>query len=168
MPLHGTGRHLDPTELKLWTGLVDASRILDTELERQLLSDHEMTHREYEVLVRVDGSGGRKRMTTLAREIEASGPLVSQTVARLEQRGWMERVPTAEDGRGVDAVLLPDGIDALARAARPHAELIRSLLHDHLPPDALEATADAMHAVASHLRGHRAGASCDAPNCPLG
>lgn len=168
MTLHGTGRHLDPIELTLWTSLLDTSRILDTELERQLVAHHEMTHREYEVLVRVDGSGGRKRMATLAREIEASGPLVSQTVARLEQRGWVERVPSADDGRGVDAVLLPDGIAALANAARPHAELIRALLHDHVPADLLSTTARAMEAVATHLRSHRAGGPCPHASCPMG
>lgn len=167
MTLHGTGRHLDTTELRLWTALVDASRILDTELERQLMSDHEMTHREYEVLVRIDGSGGRMRMSTLARKIEASGPLVSQTVARLERRNWLERVPAADDGRGVDAALLPDGVNALAQAAKPHAELIRALLHDRIPTDALALTADTMHAVAEHLRQHRALAPCGIENCAL-
>ena len=167
MTIHGTGRHLDPLELQLWTGLVDAGRILDTELERQLVTEHDMTHREYEVLVRVDGSGGRKRMRALSREIEASGPLVSQTVARLERRGWIERVPAADDGRGVDAVLLPAGVDALAAAAAPHARLIRSLLHDQLPEGTLDAAAAALHAVATHLRHHRSGEDCDHPDCPL-
>lgn len=167
MQLHGTGRHLDSTELRLWTALVDASRILDTELERQLTCNHDMTHREYEILVRIDGNGGRMRMSMLGRQIEASGPLVSQTIARLERRQWLERVPAADDGRGVDAALLPAGATALAEAAKPHAELIRSLLHDQIPTDALMSTADAMHGVADHLRRHRRDGACNTENCPL-
>lgn len=167
MELHGTGRHLNTIELRLWTALVDASRILDTELERQLTSNHDMTHREYEILVRIDGDGGRMRMSTLAKKIEASGPLVSQTIARLEHRGWLERIPAADDARGVDAVLLPAGVNALTQAAKPHAELIRALLHNQIPASALAATADAMHGVADHLRQHRAQVPCEIEDCPM-
>jgi len=75
--LQGTGRHLAPDELRLWTSFLDAARIIETELADQLVDDHGMTHREYEVLVRVDGAGGAMRMATLSRQIEASRALTS-------------------------------------------------------------------------------------------
>lgn len=164
--ISGTGAHLDSTQLRVWTSLLDTSRILDTELEELLMEDHAMIHREYEVLVRVDGAGGRMRMSRLARQIEASPALVSQTVSKLGERGWVVRERVAGDRRGVDAVLTDDGRRALASASQPHAERIRALLLDPLGP-ALEVIAESLGRVADHLRMHRAGESCDNTNCPM-
>lgn len=162
----GTGRHLSSVELRLWTSLLDTSRILDTELEADLVENHAMTHREYEVLVRLDGWGGELRMSDLAKQIEASAPLVTQTVRRLESRGLVERRKAADDGRGVVAVLTDDGSDALAAASEPHAAIVRALLTGPLA-GSLEPLAGAIGQVADHLRGHRAGTSCGDPSCPL-
>lgn len=164
----GTGNHLGPTELRFWTSFLDASRILETELADQLTNDFGMTHREYEVLVRVDGAGGRMRMSHLARQIEASPALISQTVSRLAERGWIERKPSPDDRRGVEAALTELGRDQLALAAGPHAELVRRLLLDPVDPAALPLIAESLGRVADHLRAHRAGDRCDDPRCPIG
>lgn len=162
----GTGKHLSPTELRLWTSFLDTSRILETELETQLTA-FGMTHREYEVLVRVDGDGGRMRMSVLARRIEASPALVSQTVGRLVERGWLTREPSTTDKRGVEAALTDLGRRQLAAAAQPHAELVRQLLIKPMDPEHLEYIAASMGTVADHLRAHRAGEPCGQPECPI-
>lgn len=164
--LRGTGAHLNSTQLRAWTSLLDTSRILDAELEAELVQNHGMTHREYEVLVRVDGAGGAQRMSTLARQIEASAPLVTQTVVKLEERGWISREPSSADGRGVDAVLTKAGEAALLAASGPHAALIRSLLITPLGHH-VENLANGLGVVADHLRAHRAGVACDDPACPM-
>ena len=164
--LAGTGRHLTADELRAWTGFLDAGRMVDEVLAKHLSSQHDLSHRDYEVLVRVDGAGGRMRMSVLARQIVASAPLVTQTVVRLEERLLIERQPAASgDGRGVDAVLLPAGTSLLAEASGEHAEIIRDLLLDRIDP--LLPFADAMQQVAGHLRAHRLGDSCDAQDCPF-
>lgn len=162
----GTGAHLSVDELRVWTSLLDTIRIIDTEAETQLLEQHDMSHREYEVLVRVDGAGGTARMSTLARQIEASPPLITQTVTRLETRGWIERKPSPDDKRGVDATLTQAGRQALATAAAPHAELIRSILLAPLGND-VSLVADLVEPIAAHLRAHRAGTDCDDETCPV-
>jgi len=164
--ISGTGAHLNAAQLRVWTSLLDASRILDTELEAVLVSNHGMTHREYEVLVRIDGAGGRARMSTLARQIEASAALISQTVAKLEARGWLERTTSPEDRRGIDATLTPAGRTALATASAPHAALIERLLLDRLG-DKTEAVGESLGEVADHLRAHRAGEPCSDLACPM-
>ena len=164
--LDGTGRFLSAAELRVWTSLLDTARILDAELERDLLADHAMTHREYEVLVRLDGHGGALRMTTLAAQIEASSPLVSQTVSRLEARSWVGRRRSSEDGRGVEAFLTAEGSAALRAAAEPHASLVRTLLTDALGRD-LDQVGEALSRVADHLRSHRRDEGCGDPSCPL-
>ena len=162
----GTGAHLSPAELRAWTSFLDAGRIIETELAAQLVDEFGMTHREYEVLVRLDGIGGRERMSVLARQIEASAPLVTQTVTRLEERGWVTRETSEADRRGVEASLTSAGRLALARAAQPHAALVRELLLEPLGED-LAIVAGALGRVADHLRAHRAGTACDDPACPL-
>jgi DNA-binding MarR family transcriptional regulator len=163
----GTGKHLTATELRLWTAILDASRIAETEIEAQLSGDFGMTHREYEVLVRIDGAGGQMRMSVLARQIECSRALVTQTVSRLVERRWLERKPSPGDRRGVEAALTALGRRKLAAAAKPHAELVRRLLLSPIDAVNLEVVADEFRSVADHLRSHRAGESCDDETCPL-
>lgn len=163
----GTGRFLTEDELELWTSFLDAGRIIDSVLEHDLISHHEMTHREYEILVRLDGAGGVLRMSELARRIEASAPLITQTVERLQRRGWVTREAVDGDGRGVQARLLDAGRTALLHAARPHAALIRDLLVQRIPSEQRDAVRMAMRDVADHLRRHRSGLACDDPACPL-
>jgi len=162
----GTTAHMSSDELRAWTSFLDAGRIIETEASRQLVNEHGMTHREYEVLVRVDGAGGRQRMSVLASQIEASAPLITQTVARLETRGWVDRQSSDDDGRGVYAQLTDEGERALRDAAGPHARLIQQLLTERLGAD-LDVVARALGAVADHLRMHRAGQMCDDPSCPV-
>ncbi len=164
----GTGKHLTSTELRLWTSFLDTSRILETELEHQLSTHFGMTHREYEVLVRVDGASGQMRMSELARQIESSPALITQTVSRLVERGWMERQPSASDRRGVEAALTDLGRDHLAKAAGPHAELVRRLLLDPIDSAKVATIANSLGSVADHLRAHRAGDGCEDPDCPVG
>ena len=160
----GTGAHLNSQELRVWTSLLDALRILESEVESNLHQHHDMSHREYEVLVRVDGAGGRCRMSTLARQIETSAPLITQTVHKLEDRGWIRREAAVHDRRGVDAVLTTDGNSALAAAASPHAETIRRVLLEPMG-DNIDVVADTIGPIADHLRLHRRGEHCDDPGC---
>jgi DNA-binding MarR family transcriptional regulator len=163
----GTGRHLSPVELRAWTGFLDSGRMLEHVLANHLAEEHQLSHREYEVLVRLDGNGGRMRMTTLAQQIVASGALVTQTIVRLEDRSLVQREPAQSgDGRGVEAVLLSKGREALAESAADHAAIIRTLLTDRIGGARLADFADAAQSVAEHLRAHRRGESCEDPDCP--
>lgn len=141
--------------------------MLDHVLSNHLAAEHQMSHREYEVLVRLDGHDGSMRMSALAQQITASAALVTQTIVRLEQRGLVERHRTVSgDGRGVEAVLLPAGRAALASSSADHAAIIRTLLTQRVGEKRLDDFAGAVHDVANHLRAHRRGETCDDPDCP--
>lgn len=165
--LAGTGRHLTATELKAWTAFLDSSRMIEEQASAQLKIDHSMSHRDYEVLVRLDGFGGELRMSDLAVQMVASQPLITQTVGRLEARGWVTRVPSATDGRGIAARLTEDGWQALNQSSGSHAELIKNLLLDVIGSDDLEQYAASMVLVADHLRAHRRDENCLNSACPL-
>lgn len=165
--IDGTGRHLTKVELLAWTGFLDASRMLEERLAHQLSEQSGMTHREYEVLVRLDGAGGRLRMSELAQKMVASQPLMSQTVNRLESRNWVKREASTVDRRSTETVLTDEGCEALREASAPHAAMVKKLLLDILAKNDLEAFAASLTEVADHLRAHRRGDSCSEEHCPL-
>ncbi|MDH3682915.1 MAG: MarR family transcriptional regulator [Acidimicrobiia bacterium] len=159
--LVGTGHHLTKGELRAWTTFLDAGRLLEEILARHVSHDHDMTHSDYEVLVRLDGAGGRMRMAVLAEQVVSSAQKLTHTANRLERRGWISRQPVEEDGRGLTAVLLPPGRNALAAAAGEHADLIRQFLLDRLTPAEQELLADLMGSLSAHMRVHRRGEPCN-------
>jgi DNA-binding MarR family transcriptional regulator len=158
--LIGTGRHLTKQELFTWTRFLDAGRLLEEVLARHVARNHNMTHSDYEVLVRLDGDGGSMRMTTLAAQVVSSAQKLTHTANRLEKRGWIARVPVAEDGRGLLATLTEDGRQALAAAAGEHALLVKRFLLDRLSAEEQVLIGEAMARVSSHLRLHRRGEPC--------
>ncbi len=161
--LAGTGHHLSKTELRTWTRFLDASRLLEELLARHLAENHNMTHSDYEVLVRLDGAGGQMRMTTLAEQVVSSAQKLTHTANRLEKRGWIARLPIEEDGRGLMATLLPEGQAALADAAVGHAALIKQFLLDGMDSGEQQSVADIMDRLSNHMRVHRRKESC--PDC---
>lgn len=159
--LAGTGRYLSPAELRAWTRFLDVGRLLDEILSQHLSQHHRMTHSDYEVLVRLDGNGGRMRMAMLARQVVSSAQQMTHISKRLESRGWIAREPVAEDGRGLEAVLLQPGREALAAAAGEHAGLIRQFLLDGLDERERHVIAEITERFSTHMRVHRRGERCE-------
>lgn len=162
--LAGTGRHMSPDELFMWTRFLDAGRLLEEVLSNHVSRSHNMTHSDYEVLVRLDGFGGQLRMAELAEQVVSSAQKLTHTANRLERRGWIARNAVAEDGRGLSAELLEPGRAALEAASAEHAQLIRQFLHQQLSVTEQELIGKAMARIAEHLRVHRRGEEC--PLCP--
>lgn len=66
----------------------------------------------------------------------------------MESRGLVERRPSSTDARATDAVLTPQGRQALRRATPGHAALVKQLFFDGLDPallPALQAGLDQIH-----------------------
>ncbi len=166
--LVGTGRHLSKQELFAWTRFLDAGRLLEEILAEHVAREHRMTHSDYEVLVRLDGAGGSLRMTELAAEVVSSAQKLTHIANRLERRGWIERIPAEDDGRGLIARLTPSGGSALADAAVGHAALIKRFLLDDLPPEDQIRLGEVMERIATHLRVHRRGGPCPRCDPPTG
>ena len=151
----GTGAHLTTAELRAWTRFLDARRLIEDVLAAHVGHVHDMTHGEYEVLVRLDGAKGRMRMSRLASQVVAIPSKLTYTVDRLEARGWVQRRSLASDGRVVVAELTREGRAALAEAAVGHADLIRQHLLSHLDASETEALAAAMGRVIDSVRDRR-------------
>ncbi len=153
--LLGTGRHLSNLELETWTAFLDASRLIDEALSRHLADEHEMNHSDYEVLVRLDGSGGTLRLSVLADQCVSSRSKLTHTLNRVEKRGWIRRQPVDSDGRGLEASITNEGGIALAAASDKHAQLIRDNMLALWDPDELSVVKSSLQKATQHMRNNR-------------
>jgi len=141
---------LDDTEMRAWRGLVTVVQLLPLALDRQLQREAGLSHAYYMVLAMLSESPGRSmRMSALAAQTATSQSRLSHSVARLEERGWVQRRRCADDGRGQVAVLTDAGLAALAGAAPGHVAEVRRQVFDHLTDAQVRALGD----VASTLAG---------------
>ena len=107
--------------------------LLPRELDAQLLRDADLTHFDYFALsMLTNAPGHRLQMKQLASMTNATMPRLSHVVSRLERRGLVARERKSADGRGVDAVITPEGRRALLQATPGHVAQVRSLVLDAL------------------------------------
>jgi DNA-binding MarR family transcriptional regulator len=129
-------RWLTEDEQAAWRAYLDATNLLFDALDRQLQADAGMPHGYYEILVRLSEAGDRSmRMSELAEQTRSSRSRLSHAVARLEERGWVERVECPTDRRGQVAHLTDQGFATLAAAAPGHVAAVREHVIARLSPD---------------------------------
>lgn len=138
-------------ELAAWKGmLVTHARtiaLLDTELRER----HGLTLPEYEVLMNLtDADAGRLRMSELADGVLLSRSGITRVVDRLERRELVGRSQAGDDGRGLFAVLTPEGRRLVGQARRTHLAGVRRLFTSHLSAAEMAALAGAWEAVAQN------------------
>jgi DNA-binding MarR family transcriptional regulator len=127
-------------------------------VEAQLLRDSGIPHGYYEILVNLSEAPGRSlRMSQLAEASISSRSRLSHAVARLEERGWVERLDCATDRRGQIAHLTDAGFAALDAAAPGHVEQVRRSVFDRLTADQVAQLEAISAAIAA---GEQVGAEC--------
>lgn len=131
-------RWLSAEEQRAWRAYLEATLLLFDALDRQLQQDSGMPHGYYEILVRLSESDNRSmRMSELATQTRSSRSRLSHAVARLEERGWVERQECPTDRRGQVAHLTEEGFRVLEKAAPGHVEAVHAHLVDRLTPEQL-------------------------------
>lgn len=146
-----TTRWLTYDEQQAWRAFLRANRELFVALDRDL-AEFGISLSEYELLSMLsEQSGGRARMSVLAELVVQSRSRVTHTAKRLEQRGWVRREPTPEDGRGVALELTPEGRAMIERAAPTHVLSVRDNFIDLLTTEQVQAVHDAFAEVRAHL-----------------
>jgi DNA-binding MarR family transcriptional regulator len=73
-------------------------------------------------------SAGPRRITELAAEERVTQPAITLLVNRLQERGWVERIPDVSDRRAVLVSLTPDGHEVFERLRAEY----RALLHEEM------------------------------------
>ncbi|MFZ0973997.1 MAG: MarR family transcriptional regulator [Solirubrobacteraceae bacterium] len=71
---------------------------------------------------------GPRRITELATEERVTQPAITLLVNRLEERGWVKRIPDPSDGRAVRVSLTPVGEETFAQLRAEY----RALLHEEM------------------------------------
>jgi DNA-binding MarR family transcriptional regulator len=145
-------RWLDEEQQRTWRAWLSVAELLPRVLDAQLQQDAGLSHAAYVVLAMLSEAPERsRRMSDLARRANQSQSRLSHTVARLEERGWVRREPSPEDGRGNVAVLTDAGWDVVRSAAPGHAEAVRAAVFDPLTDEQTRALGDALQAVLDRL-----------------
>jgi DNA-binding MarR family transcriptional regulator len=145
-------RWLSGDQQRAWRSYLLGTTLLMDRLDRDLRETHELSLPEYEILVRLSESPGRRlRMAEIADAVKNSRSRITHTVARLERSGLVERRACDTDGRGVLAILTDVGFAKLERAAHDHVASVRAALIDVVDDDDLRAVGRAFGAVADTL-----------------
>jgi DNA-binding MarR family transcriptional regulator len=159
-------RWLSEDEQQAWRGFLNACRRLFPEMDAHLQHVAGIPHAYYEILVRLSEAPGRElRMTQLADASTSSKSRLSHAVARLEGRGWVERLACETDRRGQIARLTDAGFAALDAAAHHHVEQVRRMVFDQLTPaqvGQLAAISAAIEAGVEEVSSSPAAAVCHA------
>jgi DNA-binding MarR family transcriptional regulator len=128
-------RWLDPDERDAWMTLSALMFKLPAALDFQLQRDSGLSHFEYLVLAGLsEAPGGMRRMSDLAGFANGSLSRLSHVVKRLEQRGWVQRRPSEEDGRITVAAITEAGFEQVVAAAPSHVTTVREYVIDALTP----------------------------------
>lgn len=144
---------LDEAQQRAWRSWLMASLLLPEQLERDLKSTHGISNPEYEVMVRLSESPGRRlRMSELANRTQASKSRLSHQISRMEADGLVRREDCAEDRRGAYAILTEAGWQRLVDAAPDHVASVRHWLVDALTPEELIQLGELSSRVAERIQ----------------
>jgi DNA-binding MarR family transcriptional regulator len=112
-----------------WRRLAALHALIESELERDLAEQSNLSVVEYTVLDALSRQDGwHMRMAQLARAAALSPSAATRLVNRLEDRGLLTRILCQDDRRGIYTELTDAGREALAAARPVHDEaLVRAL-----------------------------------------
>jgi DNA-binding MarR family transcriptional regulator len=147
---------LTADQQRAWRTYLMGTTQLTVRLDRDLQERHDLSLPEYEIMVRLSETEGRRmRMSELADSLNHSRSRLTHTVARMERDGLLARSSCADDRRGIFAELTDIGVERLVEAAPTHVEGVRRHLIDITSPEDLAAVERVFGAVAESICGER-------------
>lgn len=123
--------------LAAWAAFLRAHAAIKAKLERELLTERDLPLTWYEVLLHVDGFGGRMRMQELARSVLLSKSGLTRLVDRMEAADLVVRRTCESDRRGAFVGITEKGAAVLRSAAPVHLRGISEHFASHLSDDEL-------------------------------
>ncbi len=146
-------RWLTDEQQRVWRRLAALMMHLPYELDAQLQKDAELTHFGYLVLAMLsEPEDHRLRMSELAARTNASLSRLSHMVSKFEERGWVSRCRSADDGRGNVCMLTDAGMAKLVETAPGHVAAVQSLVFDRLDEEQVRQLGEICNAL---LKGTR-------------
>jgi len=145
-------RWLTDSEQLAWRGYQAVQAQLSARLNRQLQSDSGLSLADYEVLVALtDRPEGRLRVFELAEALQWEQSRLSHHLARMQQRGLVNRKACRDDRRGSYVLLTAAGRRAIEAAAPGHVDAVQRLFFDGLTPQQVELVELLSHRILARL-----------------
>lgn len=134
---------LDGSALDAWRAYLQSHALIVRELDADLLAEHEITARDYEVLLYLAQSPDRQLpMSAVAERTMLTRSGVTRLIDGLVGSGFITRTACSTDGRVSYAQLTDKGYEALRQAGRTHVAGIRRLFLTHFSAEELELLAE--------------------------
>ncbi|POM27683.1 HTH-type transcriptional regulator MhqR [Actinomadura rubteroloni] len=119
----------DDARARGWRTLAALQARIEDRIERSLQAEHGLSVNEFCVLHHLAGPDGpHTRMQELAARLVLSQSATTRLVTRLEERGLLTRVISAEDRRGIYAQVTDEGRALELRAAPTHNAALEDAL----------------------------------------
>ncbi|HEY5185572.1 MAG TPA: MarR family transcriptional regulator [Actinomycetes bacterium] len=132
-------RWLTDSEQRAWRGYQAVQAQLSARLNRQLQTDSGLSLADYEVLVALtDRPEGQLRVFELAEALQWEQSRLSHHLARMQQRGLVNRRACREDRRGSYVLVTAAGRRANEAAAPGHVDAVQRLFFGGLTPEQVE------------------------------
>jgi DNA-binding MarR family transcriptional regulator len=154
MPERATRTRRSPTahELAVWRDFIETTEVLRAQLAARMQRESGLSTGDYAVLLALSEADDTcLRSSWLARTIGWERSRLSHHLARMQQRGLIERRDTEGDNRGTEVALTRAGSDAFRRASAPHLRLVRELFIDAFDAEQLDRVAELTEALRTHL-----------------
>jgi DNA-binding MarR family transcriptional regulator len=149
---------LDGAALEAWRSYLKSHASILRALDADLIAQHSMTTRDYEVLLYLSQEPERKLpMSALAESTMLTRSGITRLVDGLVANGLIERVSCPNDARVSYAHLTDAGYEKLRDAGCTHVGSIRTMFLEHFTPDEI----DQLASLLGRLPG-AGGGSCTA------
>jgi DNA-binding MarR family transcriptional regulator len=150
---------LDGAALEAWRSYLQSHASILRVLDADLVAEHGMTSRDYEVLLYLSQAPDRRLpMSALAESTMLTRSGITRLIDGLVECGLIERVSCAKDARVSYAKLTDEGYEKLRQAGCTHVAGINRLFLEHYSAEEI----DHLAALLSRLPGASHGGSCTA------
>jgi DNA-binding MarR family transcriptional regulator len=148
---------LEGAALEAWRSYLQSHASILRMLDAELIAEHGMTTRDYEVLLYLAQAPERKLpMSALAERTMLTRSGITRLIDGLVAAGLIERAACSSDARISYAQLTDPGYEKLRNAGCTHVASIRRLFLEHFTPEEL----DQLASLLSRLPGAQSTGSC--------
>jgi DNA-binding MarR family transcriptional regulator len=148
---------LEGAALDAWRSYLQSHASILRALDAELVAEHGMTTRDYEVLLYLAQAEERKLpMSALAESTMLTRSGITRLIDGLVEVGLIERVSCRKDARVSYAQLTEVGYRKLREAGCTHIASVRRLFLEHFTPEETDQLAELL----SRLPGARRDGSC--------
>lgn len=150
---------LEGAALEAWRSYLQSHATILRLLDAELVAEHAITTRDYEVLLYLAQAPDRKLpMSALAESTMLTRSGITRLVDGLVAAGFIQRIACPSDARVSYAQLTDEGMAKLRSAGCTHVGSIRRLFLEHFSPEETSQLATLL----GRLPGAQRGGSCTA------